>query len=70
MKLVLDIVYCWLTIGFCYFKQKAIGLISIVMTTEFEEKWNLAEEFYSLAKFQTDLTNSFPYIKLLIFHCF
>ena len=64
--------YCLLLINnrFCHFKQKAIVLISIVMITEFEEKWSLAQEFYSLAKFQTDLTDSFPYIKLLIFHCF
>ena len=30
----------------CHFKQKAIVLILLVMATEFEEKWNLAEEFY------------------------
>ena len=52
--------YCLLLINnrFCHFKQKAIVLISIVMTTEFEKKWNLAEKFYSPEKFQTDLTNS------------
>ena len=40
--------YCLLLINnsFCHFKQNAIVLILVVMATEFEEKWNIAEEFY------------------------
>ena len=55
---------------FCNLKQKVIVIILVVMATEFEEKWNLTEELYWPAKFQTNRTINFPYIKFLLFHCF
>ena len=38
MKLVLNFVYCQLTIGFVILNKKAIDLILVVMAMEFEEK--------------------------------
>ena len=35
-----------ITIGFVILNEKAIVPILVAMATEFEEKWNLIEEFY------------------------
>ena len=36
------------------FQKKAIVLVLVAMATDFEHKWNCADEFYKPVKFQAN----------------